>query len=912
MIGAINNKRPWLTRFAILAGVLVVWFLAHLLLVNLERHYSKPVTLNFSLPLPDDIVKIFGVPAKPDIERIIVAGFFSDWAEDGPYAMRQVTPDSWTIDIQLPPGSNQYKYVAFIRDRKDPVWVYDVNNPERMLDTWGEHNSIIHIPDIPTYRFIANAIFAGIVVLLIISFFIEPIIHRILHWRLSFHIKLMISMVVFVTISNSVFMIYHLHESRELIKQGVIDNINMIHLVLSGRDINFTQLEKEGENLHTALADFFWNSKTRVEKFQASPYQITLSDLALLDTNYNLVYLSHRNQNAILQNQRAQKLGYKNTTDFFMQGIFTPAIEQSKTQIRLADIIFSHPKKEVIAAEPLDTRRGHFFLGYSTFLKPIIIQGKHVGFYAGAIQSKLFGKEIERMFYISLSLVLIISAICLFLLASVGKLITRYLTELALWTQQIIKGNFNARVSIKSGDEIQLLAENFDAMRASLEESFSQIAEKNDLLLREAYYDSLTGLPNRKKMLLDLSNQPSKGLIVINIDSFRGLNDFFGTDVGDSVLKEVTLRLSTLTEANGLALYKIGPDEFVITIGNITYPIDSHSSDQIQQFCRNICSKIAEFCYHVGNNEIYISVTAGIAIDREQLPPKMLISHAANAMRIAKERLVGQLLYDKSMEEAQTFEYNMTWASKVKQAIDEDRIVPYFQPIVTNNNGDIEKYECLVRLLEKDGNVVLPHVFLAIAQQARLYPFITQIMVRKAFAAFANKHYEFTINISIEDILDQQTIDCIFSTIAQYPFAATRAVFEMTESAEIQNYEVVRHFITKIKASGCRIAIDDFGSGYSNFAHIMSLHIDYLKIDGSLIRHLDDDPQAQIIVRTIAEFAKTLNIKTIAEFVHSEAVYLKALEYGIDFSQGYFFGKPEVELVDTNILKNKNIHIGRT
>ncbi len=906
MIGFIHrSKRPWFLRFSILAVLAVVWFFTNAFFVKLERHYSKPLPLHFSLPLPDDTAKIFGVPTNPVIEKIVVAGFFSDWAEDGPYEMTQVTPTRWTIDIQLPPGRNQYKYVVFLRDRKDPVWVYDASNPERVLDTWGEHNSILTIPDIPTYHVVANSFFAGILVLLIISFFIEPIIHHILHWRLSFHIKLMISMVIFVTLSNSIFMVYHLHESRQLIKQGVIDNINMIHLVLSGRDINFKDISHEGEHLRTALADFFWNSKTRVEKFQSSPYAITLSDIAILDTDYHLIHLSHRNQNAILQNQRAQKLGFKDSTDFFMEGVFAPAIATAKTHIRLEDIIFSNPQDHVIAAEPADTRRGIFFLGYSTFLKPIIIKGKHVGFYAGAIQSKLYGKEIERMFYISLALVIIISSICLFLLASVGKMITHYLSELASWTQQIIKGNFDSRISIKSGDEIQLLAENFDAMRSSLEESFSQIAEKNNLLLREAYYDSLTQLPNRKKMLLDLSTESCKGLVVINIDSFRGLNDFFGTDVGDSVLKEVTSRLASLTNDNGLMLYKIGPDEFVITIGNITYPFDIHSSEQTQQFTQYICKKIAEDCYRIGNNEIYISVTAGIAIEQNAGTSTLLFSHAANAMRIAKERLIGQLLYDKSMEETQAFEYNMTWASKVKQAIDEDRIVPYFQPIVTNGSCEIEKYECLVRLIEKDGTVVTPYMFLAIAQQARLYPFITQTMIKKSFAVFANSHYEFSINISIEDILDQQTMHCLFATIDQYPFAATRAIFEMTESAEIQNYEILRQFISKIKSYGCRIAIDDFGSGYSNFAHIMSMNIDYLKIDGSLIRNLDSDENAQIIARTIAEFAKTLGIKTIAEFVHSEVIYAKTLEYGIDFSQGYYFGKPEAVLVEKFVLPQK-------
>lgn len=907
MLGVvIHTKKSWLVRFCILVGLSVIWFLTHTALTQLERHYSKPVPLTFSLPFPDDIAKLFGVPPAPDIEKVVVSGFFSDWAEDSPYLMHKLSPNNWGIDILLPPGSNQYKYVVYLRDRKEPIWIYDINNPQRISDTWGEHNSVVNIPDLPTYKFIANVLFGSVLVFVIISFFIAPIIYRILHWRLAFHIKLMISMVIFVTLSNVVFMVYHLHESRQLIKQGIIDNIHLIHLVLAGRNIDFQQLDKEGENLHNALAGFFWNSKARVEKLQSSPYQITLSNLAVLDTNYQLIYLSHRNQNVMLQTQRAQKLGYKDNTDMFMQSVFAPAITEFKTQLHLDTTIFSHPTDQFTATENLEARRANFFLGYSTFLKPIIIQGQHVGFYAGTIQTKLYGSEIEQMFYISLTLVIIISAICLFLLANAGKLITHYLTQLALGTQQIIKGNSNTRINIKSGDEIELLAENFNAMRSSLEESFSEIAEKNQLLLREAYYDSLTNLPNRKKMMLDLEESPSKGLVIINIDSFRGLNDFFGNDTGDSVLKEVTARLSALTEAEGLTLYKIGPDEFVITIGAITQPVDARSSDHIQQFCKQLCSNIAEYRYRIGDNEIYISVTAGIATDQEDLPQKLLFSHAANAMRIAKEKLLGQLLYNKSMEETQAFDYNMTWASKIKQAIDEDRIVPYFQPIVTNDTSEIEKYECLVRLLEKDGSIISPHLFLTIALQARLYPFITQIMVRKSFANFANNHYEFSINISIEDILNQQTVEGIFSAIEQYPFAASRAVFEMTESAEIQNYEIVRQFISKIKSYGCRIAIDDFGSGYSNFAHIMSMNVDYLKIDGSLIRFLDTDRNSQIIARTIAEFAKTLGIKTIAEFVHSEAVYAKVVEYGIDFSQGYYFGKPEADLVDTQTLTDNN------
>lgn len=758
-----------------------------------------------------------------------------------------------------------------------------------VMDTWGEYNSVIHIPNIPFYRLIAQALFSGLLVLLVISFFIEPIIYHILHWRLAFRYKLMMSTIIIIIASNCVFMLYNMRESRELIKQGIIDNVNLVHLMLSGRQIDFLHLNSEREHLHNALADFFWNSKTRVEKFQASPYQVTLSDLAFLDTNYRLIYLSHRKQNSILQAKRAQRLGYQNSEDFFMQGVFAKAIQASQAQIRLGDTVFAQPNDEVIAAEPLETRQGHFFLGYGTFVKPIFIQGKLVGFYAGAIQSKLYGGEIARIFYTNLAIIILIALVSIFLLGNIGRVITHYLSELANWTQQIIKGNLSGRISIKSGDELQTLAENFDAMRASLEASFSQIAEKNSRLLHEAYYDSLTALPNRKKMALDLLQSPCQGLVLINVDDFRGLNDFFGTDTGDSILKEIAQRLEQISAAQEFALYKVGADEFVLTFANNSH---INTPNTILALAKDISDAIANYCYLINQNEIYVSVTCGIALAQTTAAARLLFSQAANAMRIAKQRKLAQLLYDPSMEEEHAFEQNMTWANKIKQAIDDDRIVIYYQPIVRNDNREIIKYECLVRLLEKNGKVISPYVFLEIAKQARLYPFITQIVVAKAFSNFAESPLDFSINLSIDDIIDSNTQQFIFATMRQYPNAARRVVFEIIETAEIQNYQVLRDFITQVKALGGRIAIDDFGSGYSNFAHVMSMNIDYLKIDGSLIRHLDQDPNAQIISQTIADFGKKLGIKTIAEFVHSELIYQKVVAYGIDLSQGYYFGEP--------------------
>lgn len=168
-------------------------------------------------------------------------------------------------------------------------------------------------------------------------------------------------------------------------------------------------------------------------------------------------------------------------------------------------------------------------------------------------------------------------------------------------------------------------------------------------------------------------------------------------------------------------------------------------------------------------------------------------------------------------------------------------------------------------------------------------------MIEKSCQYFEYLDCDFSINLSVEDILDHEIVAFILYNIKKYN-VSNKIVFELLETEGIENYEEISLFINEMKYMGCRIAIDDFGSGYSNFEYILQLNVDYIKIDGSLIRNLDIDTNAQVVVETIVDFAKKLNITVVAEYVHNEAIYEKVKELNIDRSQGFFLAEPKATL----------------
>ena len=173
-----------------------------------------------------------------------------------------------------------------------------------------------------------------------------------------------------------------------------------------------------------------------------------------------------------------------------------------------------------------------------------------------------------------------------------------------------------------------------------------------------------------------------------------------------------------------------------------------------------------------------------------------------------------------------------------------------------------------------------------------LYAQITRLVVHQACEVFKTREEEFSINVSIDDILDATTVQEIVSTLIRTG-TASRAVFEILESEGIENYSAVEQFITQVKALGAKIAIDDFGSGYSNFEHILRLDVDYIKIDGALVREVATKKNNDIIIATIVDFAHKIGAKVVAEYISDENIYTIIKAMNVEYSQGYFTGKPE-------------------
>lgn len=438
--------------------------------------------------------------------------------------------------------------------------------------------------------------------------------------------------------------------------------------------------------------------------------------------------------------------------------------------------------------------------------------------------------------------------------------------------QNITKSHdMTKRVEVSDNiEEIDSIKDVFNTMLDSIEYQF--------------YNDSLTGLENRRKLTEKLEEKNNSFLTIINIDSFQEINDLYGNEVGDFILKDFALFLKEIMPTNS-NLYRLHSDEFSYLCSK-TIDID-----EFKIFISMLSEKISYKYFKIdGNIEVNLSATFGIAYGYETL-----LENADIALKLAKKRKKDFLIYDETMYMAKEYEKNFEWTKRLKRAIEEDKIVPLFQPIVDNKTQQIVKYEALMRIVDNNGTYIAPIHFLELAKKNKLYHQLTKIMIEKTFYKFKDLPYMVSINISVEDILNKEINHFILDKLAE-SLIGEKIVFEIIESEGIENFDQVLEFINGVKKYGARVSIDDFGTGYSNFDYLMKLKVDYIKIDGSMIKNIDMDKNSQMITKTIVNFAKNMGIKTIAEFVHSKNVFMKVKELEVDFSQGYYFGEPTSEI----------------
>lgn len=432
-------------------------------------------------------------------------------------------------------------------------------------------------------------------------------------------------------------------------------------------------------------------------------------------------------------------------------------------------------------------------------------------------------------------------------------------------------------------DKNQKLKEILFLANDTTELTLSKTTVKNSL-----YQDSLTKLPNRLKLFTDMSildSQTISTYIIFNIDSFDSINNLYGNHFGDNILRLVAKWLKTNLLSEETILYKLEADIYVMVCSTF---IDEQT---LRHYLSNISDNISHEKFLWGGAEIDISMTIGAAQDHvNQLKLSQI---AYKEAKLAKKSFS---IYDKTTNKEAEYTKNIQTSKTLKNAVDKDLIIPYFQPIMNVKTNQIEKYESLMRIKNENGDILSPFEFLDIAKQSKIYPQLSCTLIKKCVDNFKNAACEFSVNLSFLDITNKSTTKFILDLLDDTGVGPW-IIFELLESEGIENYKEVMNFIEDVKSYGAKIAIDDFGSGYSNFERLVKLQVDFIKIDGSLIKNIDQNDDMKIITKTIINFAHELGIKTVAEYVHSQSVLDQVKLLGVDYVQGYHIGKPDPKTI---------------
>ena len=405
--------------------------------------------------------------------------------------------------------------------------------------------------------------------------------------------------------------------------------------------------------------------------------------------------------------------------------------------------------------------------------------------------------------------------------------------------------------------------------------------------------NDITHIMNPSKQLNDeLKDAKAPLLIYIKLNNFANIQEFYDYKTVEEIQRKVLHYLQEkFSEFYSFdKLYPLDNGEYALVLQSTQY---MHNIKEFIRELRDIQESVEEEKINLQEIEYNISIIISISYEKE----KILESVKIGINRLLKTKKTFILANNLASLEQIKAKENMKTVQMIKKAISSSKILSYFQPIIDNKTQEIVKYESLVRLIDEEGKVLSPFFFLEIAKKSDYYSKITTIVLEHSFNILKNCSVDISINLSALDIEQKSMRQTIINLLDAHKENASRVVFELLEDESIKDFSIVKKFITQIKEYGVKIAIDDFGAGYSNFERLLDYQPDILKIDGCLIRNIEDSEYSLSVVKSIVTFAKEQNIQTIAEFIENEAIYKITKNIGVDFSQGYYFGKPAPLLV---------------
>jgi len=440
----------------------------------------------------------------------------------------------------------------------------------------------------------------------------------------------------------------------------------------------------------------------------------------------------------------------------------------------------------------------------------------------------------------------------------------------------------NSNLILEYNNKIEKLNESLKNSNLILEK---KVEERTFELENLLYYDKLTKLESHFSLIKNIERSSNNVLFLINLDSFHNINSLYGFDSSNELLIQFSQCLKIFNLKHKYKIFRIYADEFALFA-----EIKKENKNNFENHLYLLIEEIKKFNFTVNKSEVIdLNVTIGLSISEKN--PLMTSSLA---MKHAKKHRLSFCIYNKELASANSINDVLTWSKRLKIAIEQNLILPAYQPIV-DKNKNILKYEVLMRVAEKNKdtyNIISPYEFLEPAIKTKQYNKMMAILIEKSFITMYNRKEDFSINLSYQDIYNRTLIDIIKDNLRKFKRIGNRLIIEILETESIEDLEIMRSFIKEVRAFGVRIAIDDFGTGHSNFTNIIDIDPDYLKIDGSFIKNIDKDPKSYSLVKSIIISSKELNIKTIAEFVHKKDIFDILVELEVDEFQGYYFSEP--------------------
>ena len=392
--------------------------------------------------------------------------------------------------------------------------------------------------------------------------------------------------------------------------------------------------------------------------------------------------------------------------------------------------------------------------------------------------------------------------------------------------------------------------------------------------------DPVTSLYNYSYLKECLKNDKNQVAILLNIQEFKLINEYYSYNHGNHLLFQVASKLMQEAKKYNFDVFRLSGDEFLLL-----YKTENILCQNVHDDAQAIVANLEKKKYNViGIKDIHIALTASYACSKDRLLEELTI-----ALEYGKKCSSPIMSYEDSVSFKKDIKHIIEVRTILQNAIENNQVVPVYQPIVMFDHQT--KFEVLMRIEDHD-TLLTPDKFLKIAKAHNYYHEISKMLIFKSLEEISHRDENFSINLTYMDIANKSFMDTLEAKILGYN-VAQRVIFEITESDILDDMDIVDKFIKRFRHHGVKIAIDDFGSGYSNFAYIIKLNPDFLKIDGSLIENIISDTKKYILVKSIIDLAHNLDIEVIAEFVSSKEIYDALNALGVDAMQGYYLGKPK-------------------